>query len=81
MLCDHCDLRPATIHFYEGGAGQGRLMRLCAECAPASPAWPVESPLAALRRRLNEAVSSEDFESAARLRDELRALERPKSAV
>ena len=81
MLCDHCDLKPATIHFYEGGAGQGRLMRLCADCAPASPVWPVESPQAALRRRLQEAVGSEDFELAAHLRDEIKALTMPKSAV
>ncbi len=42
---------------------------------PAEPARPVEEQIRILRSKLKEAVQDEEYETAARLRDELRSLE------
>ncbi|MDY3617767.1 UvrB/UvrC motif-containing protein [Agathobaculum sp.] len=43
--------------------------------APAAAEEPQQDPVAALRAQLQEAVASEDYEQAARLRDEIHRLE------
>ena len=43
--------------------------------APAAPEQPQADPVEALRAQLKAAVESEDYEQAARLRDEIRRME------
>lgn len=49
---------------------------MCASStAPAAPEQPQADPVEALRAQLKAAVESEDYEQAARLRDEIRRME------
>ena len=46
-----------------------------AEAAPAAPEQPKADPIAELKAQLKAAVENEEYEQAARLRDEIRRME------
>jgi protein arginine kinase activator len=70
------ELMPLLQRIHEAQSHRGRLPAV----VPQAPPPPDERTLSEVRRRLEDAVRGERYEEAARLRDELRKLERSESS-
>ena len=75
MLCERCGKHEANVHITKNINGKVTEMNLCSECADRSG-----EKIAELRHQIELAVESEEYEKAAELRDQIKALENGQEA-
>jgi protein-arginine kinase activator protein McsA len=80
IFCESCRQGQAYILYYESVAGKSRQIHLCQACAAEkgfnalpTASVPEVSGALSLGEQLARAISSEEFEEAARLRDLIKA--------